>query len=170
MTGSAALLALLAGVLAAAGAAQASPASPAGRAGAAGPGSAPTGVAVLDVVMLVDESGSETPAKVADERQTAGTIVQSMLNPRSRVTVVGFGGVNHVAPDQNPVDVVCQPTIASGAANLSYLASCVGKLHRRTEAEGDDTDYAAALGQAMTYFNPQPPTGSSLRTARSRSS
>ena len=33
---------------------------------------------------------------------------------RSRVTVIGFGGVNHVAPNQNPVDVVCQPTIASG--------------------------------------------------------
>ena len=44
--------------------------------------------------------------------------------------------------------------MASGAAQLSYLASCVSKLHRRTEAEGDDTDYAAALGQAMSYFNP----------------
>ena len=113
----------------------------------------PGQLAVLDVVMLVDESGSETPAKVADEKQTAGTIVQSLLNPRSRVTVVGFGGVNNVVPDQDPVDVVCQPTIAS-QANLGYLASCVNKLHRRTEPEGDDTDYAAALGQAMSYFNP----------------
>ena len=121
---------------------------------AASPAASAAGVAVLDVVMLVDESGSETPAKVADERQTAGTIVQTMLNPRSRVTVVGFGGVNHIVPNQSPVDVVCQPTIASGAANLSYLSSCVSKLHRRTEAEGDDTDYAAALGQAMSYFNP----------------
>jgi hypothetical protein len=109
---------------------------------------------VLDVVMLVDESGSETDAKVADERQTAGTIAQTMLNPHSRVTVVGFGGVNGVAPDQDPVNVACQPTIASGAVNLAYLASCVNSLHRRTEAEGDDTDYAAALGQAMSYFNP----------------
>lgn len=116
----------------------------------------PTGVGdtVLDVVMLVDESGSETDANVAEERQTAGTIAQSLLNPRSRVTVVGFGGVNHVAPNQDPVDVACQPTIASGAVNLSYLATCVNSLHRRTEAEGDDTDYAAALGQAMSYFNP----------------
>jgi hypothetical protein len=134
-----------------------------GRPANSGPGLA--NVAALDVVVLVDESGSETPAKVADEKQTVGTIVQSMLNPRSRVTVVGFGGVNHVAPNQNPVDVVCQPTIADGSANLSYLASCVNKLHRRTEAEGDDTDYAAALGQAMSYFNPnttygqQSPTG-----------
>jgi len=110
--------------------------------------------AVLDVVMLVDESGSETDAKVAAERQTAGTIAQTLLNPRSRVTVVGFGGVNNVAPNQDPTSVACRPTIASGAVNLSYLASCVNTLHRRTEAEGDDTDYATALGQAMTYFNP----------------
>jgi hypothetical protein len=123
----------------------------AGRAADSGPGLA--NVAVLDVVMLVDESGSETPAKVAAEKQTAGTIVQSMLNSRSRVTVVGFGGVNHVAPNQSPVDVVCQPTIASGAVNLSYLASCVSGLHRRTEQEGDDTDYAAALGQANSYLS-----------------
>ena len=122
-------------------------------------------MAALDVVVLVDESGSETPAKVADEKQTIGTIVQSMLNPGSRVTVVGFGGVNHVAPNQTPVDVVCQPTIASGTRNLSYLASCVSKLHHRTEQEGDDTDYAAALGQAMSYLSPNstsvpaPPSG-----------
>ncbi len=116
----------------------------------------PAGVGdtVLDVVMLVDESGSETDANVAAERQTAGTIAQTLLNPRSRVTVVGFGGVNHVAPNQDPVNVACQPTIASGAIHLAYLASCVNSLHRRTEQEGDDTDYAAALGQAMFYFNP----------------
>ena len=111
------------------------------------------GDAVLDVVMLVDESGSETDANVAEERQTAGTIAQSLLNPRSRVTVVGFGGVNNAAPRQDPINVTCQPTIASGTRNLSYLASCVNSLHRRTEAEGNDTDYAAALGQAMSYFN-----------------
>lgn len=163
------LVSLVSGLSAqAAFASQASPAAAVGSvlaARTAGPTSTAANVAVLDVVILVDESGSETPAKVADEKQTAGTIVQTMLNPASRVTVVGFGGVNNVVPDQNPIDVVCQPTIASGVANLSYLASCVNKLHRRTEAEGDDTDYAAAFGQAMSYFNPdstygkQSPTG-----------
>src|SRR5579863_2929388 len=112
----AAFLAALTGLPAAA-----SPAAGASvAAGPAGPGRA--SVAVLDVVMLVDESGSETPAKVADEKQTVATIVQTMLNKRSRVTVVGFGGVNDVTPGQNPIDVACQPTIASGAQNLAYLA------------------------------------------------
>jgi hypothetical protein len=117
-------------------------------------GAGQSGVAALDVVVLVDESGSETPQKVADEKQTVGTIVQTMLNPGSRVTVIGFGGVNNVVPGQNPVDVVCQPTIASGAANLDYLANCVGKLQRRSERKGDDTDYAAALSEAMNYLGP----------------
>lgn len=113
-----------------------------------------SGVAVLDVVMLVDESGSETAVSVAQEKQVAETIGQSMLNPASRITVVGFGGVNHLAPAQNPIDVACKPTVASGAQNLGYLSSCVNSLHRRTEAEGNDTDYAAAFGQAMSYLNP----------------
>lgn len=111
-------------------------------------------LAVLDLVVLVDESGSETPQKVADEKATVGTIVQSLLNPASRVTVIGFGGVNHVAPDQVPTDVACVPTTESGSANREYLSTCVNKLHSRTEAQGDDTDYAAALGQAMSYLSP----------------
>lgn len=121
---------------------------------ATGSASGGAGLPVLDVVVLVDESGSETPAKVADEKQTVGTIVQSMLNPASRVTVVGFGGVNHLAPNQSAVSVVCQPTIASGTQNLGYLTTCVNKVRPRTEQQGDDTDYAAALEQAMSYLGP----------------
>jgi hypothetical protein len=132
--------------------AQAREAAGASRSSAAA--AAGSGDALLDVVMLVDESGSETAASVAEERQTAGTIGQTMLNPRSQVTVVGFGGVTHPAAHQDPVNVACQPTIASGAVHLAYLAKCVNSLHRRTVAEGDDTDYAAALGQAMSYFKP----------------
>jgi hypothetical protein len=119
----------------------------------------------LDVVILVDESGSESNADVQHEREAAATIAQTPLNPRSRVTVIGFGGADGDVPNQDPTTVVCQPTIANGATNLEYLARCVRKLHRRTPAEGDNTDYAAALGQAMsvlaagTASSAQPPTG-----------
>lgn len=109
--------------------------------------------------MLVDESGSETPVSVAQERQVSATIGQSMLNPGSRITVVGFGGVNNLVPNQDPVNVACNPTVVDSPRNLDYLSMCVNSLHRRTEREGDDTDYAAALGQAMTYFNPASPYG-----------
>jgi hypothetical protein len=123
------------------------------------PQSTGSGNALLDVVMLVDESGSETAVSVAQEKQVAATIGQSMLNPASRITVIGFGGVNHVAPNQTAIDVACKPTIASGAQNLGYLSTCVNSLHRRTEAEGNDTDYAAAFGQAMSYLNPNTTDG-----------
>lgn len=118
----AALLALAAGAPAQAlGASQAGPVTAVSAGRAADSGSGQANVAVLDMVVLVDESGSETDAKVADEKQTVGTIVQSVLNPRNRVTVVGFGGVNHVAPDQSPGDVACQPT--AWRAPLSAAAS-----------------------------------------------
>ncbi len=108
----------------------------------------------LDVVLLVDESGSLSGADVKREIEAAGTIAQAPLNPRSRVTVVGFGGANGVAQNQDPTTVVCQPTVTSGPANLEYLARCVDKLHRRTAAEGNNTDYAAALSQAMSFLSP----------------
>lgn len=114
-------------------------------------------IAVLDLVLLVDESGSVTPTEIASEKATVGSITQSLLNPTSRVTVVGFGGINNVTQNQAPTDVACVPTIAS-AANLPYLSFCVNRLHTRTEAEGDDTDYATALEQAMSYLSPSSAT------------
>lgn len=149
------LLALAAAVPAQAlGASRGEAASRSGTERAAAPGTARLSVAVLDMVVLADESGSETPRTIADEKAAVGKITQSLLSAASRVTVIGFGGVNNVAPNQVPTDVACVPTIASGPANLAYLASCVGRLHRRSEEEGDDTDYAAALAQAMSYLAP----------------
>ena len=63
----------------------------------------------LDIVMLVDESGSLSAADVAREIQAAGTIAQTPLNPRSRVTIVGFGGVNGVAPIRTPPVLSANP-------------------------------------------------------------
>jgi hypothetical protein len=117
-------------------------------------GSGTSNLKALDLVVLVDESGSETAQKVADEQATAGMIVSSLLHPSSRVTVIGFGGVNNVVPGEVATEVDCAPTIASGASNLDYLSTCVSKLHRRSEQQGDDTDYAAALGDALTYLGP----------------
>jgi len=118
-------------------------------------GAAGNGTTLLDVVMLVDESGSETPLSVAEEKAAAETITFGMLNKGSQVAVIGFGGVNddQAVPPQNPVDVTCPPHTAS-QANDGYFASCISKLHRRTAAEGNDTDYAAALRQAMSYLGP----------------
>ena len=40
-----------------------------------------------------------------------------------------------------------------------YLANCVNGLHPRTQAQGWDTDFAAAMAQAMSYFASGSPAG-----------
>jgi hypothetical protein len=109
-------------------------------------------VGLIDMVVLVDESGSETAGSVADEKATTLEVASSLLNQKSRVTVIGFGGVNDPSANQDPTNVACPPTTA---ANRDTLAACVNEnLYRRKPAQGDDTDYAAALGQAMSYLDP----------------
>jgi hypothetical protein len=110
----------------------------------------------LDMVVLVDESGSESAADVQHEMEAASAVAQTPLNPQSRVSVVGFGGADGVTPDQDPTSVVCQPTTTNGVASLEYLARCVRGLHPRTAAEGYNTDYAAALSQAMSLLGQAP--------------
>ena len=107
---------------------------------------------LIDMVVLVDESGSETAASVADEKATTLEVASSLLNQKSRVTVIGFGGVDHPSARQDPTNVACPPTIA---ANRDALATCVNQnLYRRTVSQGNDTDYAEALGQANSYLDP----------------
>ncbi|WP_147268113.1 vWA domain-containing protein [Spongiactinospora rosea] len=103
------------------------------------------------VVVLVDESGSLTDQDVLRERAAARLIALSELSPLSQVAVVGFGSSN--GPDQAPVDLVCPLAEVATAQDRESLGRCVDKLHRRTEQEGNDTDHAAALDQAMAIMN-----------------
>lgn len=110
----------------------------------------------VDIVIAVDESGSLTEEAVAREIEATSVIAQSVLNPRSRVTVLGFGSDNGEA-GQSAVDEVCRPTVTDGAVSLQYLATCPAKLHRRTEEEGNDTDHVAVLAQALATFRTESP-------------
>ncbi|QXJ21192.1 VWA domain-containing protein [Actinomadura graeca] len=101
----------------------------------------------LDLVVAVDESGSLTAGDVRAEAEAAATIVQSGLNPRTRVTVLGFGSAG--ANGRKAVTQYCRPTVVTTAGQLQYLSSCVKGLHPRTEAEGNDTDHVAALAEAL---------------------
>jgi hypothetical protein len=109
-------------------------------------------------VVLVDESGSESAYNVQQEVQAAETIAQDGLNGRSRVSVVGFGS-NNGLPGQQAATQVCRPTVIGSAPARQYLADCVRGLHARTPAEGQDTDFAAAMAQAMSYFTGSSPAG-----------
>lgn len=115
---------------------------------------------LLDVVIAADESGSLADEDVRREVQAARYIVLgSGLNPASRVTVIGFGSENDAGG--SAIDEVCPPRAVSTPADRAALTACVGKLHRRSAAEGNDTDHATALTQAISYFR-----SSSLQNAR----
>lgn len=122
--------------------------------------SAPGGA--TNMVILADESGSMTPAALEGEIQDIEKLVDSRLSLRAWVTVIGFGGANGAVPLQVPDSVVCRPTSISDSAGRAYLSECARGLHVRSEAEGNNTDYAAAFAQAMAYFTPGSPAGPSL--------
>jgi hypothetical protein len=113
------------------------------RAAAAEPQTLP-----LDIVIAVDESGSLSPEDVKKEVRAATQIAVSGLNRQSRVTVFGFGSYG-----TNPIDPVCPPTVLDTDVKRNAMRDCVAKLHPRTPAEGNDTDHAAALGQALSTFS-----------------
>ncbi|MEO5878372.1 MAG: VWA domain-containing protein [Streptosporangiaceae bacterium] len=112
----------------------------------------------LDMVVLVDESGSLTPDDVREEIKSTSTIAQSGLNTKTRVTVIGFGS-NNGEPGQQAATERCRPTIVSSAVELQYLSDCVKKLHQRTDAEGNDTDHVQALSQALDTLSNGSPEG-----------
>jgi hypothetical protein len=101
----------------------------------------------LQVVVLVDESGSLSDGDVVKEKEAARTIAFSVLAPQSQVAVVGFGSAD--AAGQSAVDVVCKPAVLDDQQARDSLGRCVEALHRRTAGEGNDTDHAAALQQAL---------------------
>ncbi|GIE94627.1 vWA domain-containing protein [Paractinoplanes rishiriensis] len=103
----------------------------------------------MQVIVLVDESGSLSDEDVLREREAARTIAFSVLAPGSEVSVVGFGSSN--GPGQSAVDVVCEPTVLRGEQARASLADCVKSLRKRKAGEGDDTDHAAALQQALSF-------------------
>jgi hypothetical protein len=102
-------------------------------------------------VVLVDESGSLSADDIAREREAALTIAQGEPSPNSTVSVVGFGSAD--ATGQTPVGPICPPTRLDSSQNRQALANCVQQLHRRSPAEGNDTDYIAALSTALSYLD-----------------
>ena len=108
--------------------------------------------------MAVDESASLAAEDVRREIEAAATIAQSGLNPRTRVTVLGFGSSD--GDDRKAVTQYCRPTVVATAAQLQYLSDCVRKLHRRTDAEGNDTDHVAAIAEALRVLRSGSPSGS----------
>lgn len=105
----------------------------------------------VQIVVLVDESGSLRPEDVAREREAVRVIVQGEPSAESTVSVAGFASSD--APGQTPVDLVCPPTKVNTLQARQFLADCVGELRSRAKAEGDGTDHVNALRQALSYLS-----------------
>ena len=111
----------------------------------------------VSAVILADESGSmqDYASEVAGERQAAAQIVQEEWSPQSKIAIYGFGS----APDergaqaQAAIDQYCAPTELTNNAARTTLAECAAEIKPRTEAQGYNTDFAAALTQALDVLS-----------------
>ncbi|MCA1670843.1 MAG: VWA domain-containing protein, partial [Actinobacteria bacterium] len=105
----------------------------------------------VQIVVLVDESGSLNENDIAREREAARLIAQGELSPDSTIAIVGFASSD--GPGQSPTHPVCPPTKLNSAENRQLLADCIGELKERGENEGNGTDHVAALRQALNYLD-----------------
>nr|WP_246497456.1 vWA domain-containing protein [Sphaerisporangium rubeum] len=108
----------------------------------------PIQVQPIDVVILVDESGSLSQSAVTAERAAAALLAVGEFSSRSRVEVAGFGSKN--AGAQAALDVVCPLGPLATREDREAVVDCVRDLRRRTPEEGNDTDHVAAIGRAVS--------------------
>ena len=98
-------------------------------------------------VVLVDESGSLEVEDVQAERD-AVTFFADTIEPGWEVAILPFGSDNGI-PGQRAVNNDCKLIKVESEANRQRLRDCAQTIHRRDEIEGNDTDHAAALNEAV---------------------
>ncbi|MEZ0113855.1 hypothetical protein ABH920_007889 [Catenulispora sp. EB89] len=136
----------------------AGPASAAGRPRSdPGPTGSAAGLAPANIVIAVDESGSITPDKMAQEKAAATSILYDEFNQQSSVEVIGFGGRDEYESATNPqAPTICPMTPLSTPVQRGSVATCVSGLARRSDQEGNNTDFNAVLDQAVTDLRNAP--------------
>lgn len=97
------------------------------------------------VVILVDESGSLEDPDVKAE-QDAVKILVDTVEEDWEVAIFPFGSDNGSRP---AVDTTCGFQKVENDADRAALRACADRIRRRTPAEGNDTDHAEALLQAV---------------------
>jgi len=96
----------------------------------------------------------EYPNELAGVRLAAAQIVQEEWSPQSQIAIYGFGSAPDTrrAQPQSAIDQYCGPTELTGGAARAKLTQCAAEITPRTEAQGWNTDFAAALNQALTVL------------------
>ena len=107
----------------------------------------------VSVALVVDESGSLDEPAVAAERNAVAAVVQAELSEQTDVAVFGFGSSNSAG--QNAVTTYCSSTTLGDSA-VRELVNCSSGIHRRTDVEGVDTDFVAALRSGIDSLAASP--------------
>jgi hypothetical protein len=108
------------------------------------------GLPASNIVILADESGSiaESPAAIQGERQAASEIVQAEWSPQSQIAIYGFGSAPPGEPAAGAVQQYCGLTELTSSAARAGLANCAADIFPRSQGQGYNTDFAAAMKQA----------------------
>jgi hypothetical protein len=110
--------------------------------------------APVDIVIAVDESSSIKPAEMMQEQDAARLIAFGEFAPESKIAVLGFGGrnkqYNAKTNREPPVNYVCPMTEIDTLASRQSLSACIGHLATRTPAQGDHTDFIAAITDSVS--------------------
>jgi von Willebrand factor type A domain len=133
------------------------PAQAATQPAAASAGGPFNAVQPVNVVILADVSGSigDFPGAIQGERQAASEIIQEEWSPQSQIAVYDFGSAPPVrgAPATDAVQQLCGLTPLAGAQARNELINCANAITPRTQAQGWNTDFAAALDKAENVLS-----------------
>lgn len=95
------------------------------------------------VAIVVDESGSLTDEAVVQERVAASSVAVVDPSPETMVAIIGFGSSN--GESQSATQTYCSLGPTRAPEDRTRLQACAERVHKRTPAEGNDTDFVAAI-------------------------
>jgi len=103
------------------------------------------------IVLLVDQSGSLSDADILREQAAVELLAVSDSATNAGVAVVGFGSSN--GSGQNAVDALCPTEPLTDPPARQRVIDCARRLHKRTVAEGNDTDHVAAMKAGLEQLS-----------------
>ena len=101
----------------------------------------------LDIIVLVDESGSLSPYDLFAEQAALKALI---ANPSLRDRNIRLGVLPFSSGDESPrVVSACNLTLMDKPGQTALFNDCPNKIVRQTEDSRDDTDFASAIAEAV---------------------
>jgi len=101
----------------------------------------------LDIIVLVDESGSLSPFDLLAEKEALEALI---ANPSLRDRNIRLGVLPFSSGDESPRIVsACSLTLMDKAGQTALYNGCPNQIVRQTEDSRTDTDFASAIAEAV---------------------